>query len=102
MTELPWLSAVIFLPLLGAATLWFVPASAARWLTLGCTLLVFIIARVLAGDEAARPRPTDARRRAAGPGSGHRLHRRRRRDARDPAARAFGPGPHLPDAHPLR
>ncbi len=44
MTEFPWLSAVIFLPLLGAATLWFVPASAARWLTLGCTLLVFIIA----------------------------------------------------------
>jgi NADH-quinone oxidoreductase subunit M len=44
MTEFPWLSAIIFLPLLGAAALWFVPAGAARWLALGCTLLVFIAA----------------------------------------------------------
>ena len=44
MTEFPWLSVIIFLPLLGAATLWFVSAGAARWLTLGCTLLVFILA----------------------------------------------------------
>ena len=44
MTEFPWLTAVIFLPLLGVAALCFVSEHAARWLALGVSLVVFCIA----------------------------------------------------------
>ena len=42
MIEFPLLTAVIFLPLLAVAALAFVSEHAARWLTLGATLLVFL------------------------------------------------------------
>ena len=44
MTEFPLLTVVIFLPVLAVAALAFVSDNAARWLTLGATLLVFLAA----------------------------------------------------------
>lgn len=44
MMDFPWLTAAIFLPLLGVAALCFVSENAARRLTLGVTLLVFLAA----------------------------------------------------------
>ncbi|HJR77790.1 MAG TPA: NADH-quinone oxidoreductase subunit M [Nitrospiraceae bacterium] len=44
MTDFPWLTAVIFLPLLAVGALAVVSDHAARWLALGATLLVFLAA----------------------------------------------------------